>query len=139
MFIEGGTHFGAVAMFRNVILVEDEPFIAIMVEEMLAELGCDLAGTAHSENEAFDLLTKGNVSLALLDIELGAANSLAVADSCRDRNIPIVFMTGYTVSELPEDCRDTPILTKPFTQDDLQIALLRAKPRRELNETRIES
>ena len=126
MFIEGGTHFGAVAMFRNVILVEDEPFIAIMVEEMLAELGCDLAGTAHSENEAFDLLTKGNVSLALLDIELGAANSLAVADSCRDRNIPIVFMTGYTARDVPSQCGDAPILTKPFSEGELQRAIERA-------------
>jgi CheY-like chemotaxis protein len=115
---------------RNVILVEDEPFIAIMVEEMLVELGWDVAGTAYNENDAFTLLEKGEVGLALLDVDLGKSNSLAVAATCRERNIPIVFMTGYTVHEVPEECGDALVLTKPFTQDDLQLALARARPMR---------
>jgi CheY-like chemotaxis protein len=113
---------------RNVILVEDEPFIAIMVEEMLVELGWDVAGTAYNEDDAFTLLEKNEIGLALLDVDLGKSNSLAVAATCRDRNIPIVFMTGYTAHEVPEECGNALVLTKPFTQDDLQIALSRARP-----------
>lgn len=111
---------------RSLIVVEDEPLIAIMVEELAQDLGWTVVGSAHSEAEAFDVLTGCDPGLALLDINLGLATSLAVASTCRDRNIAIVFMTGYTAKDVPLQCGDAPVLSKPFSPQDLALAIRRA-------------
>ena len=111
---------------QNLIVVEDEPIIAMMIEDLAQELGWTVEGSAHTEAEAFSLLDKCRPQLALLDINLGLTTSLAVASSCRDRHIPVVFMTGYTARDVPSQCGDAPVLAKPFSPDDLGRALERA-------------
>jgi CheY-like chemotaxis protein len=111
---------------QSLIVVEDEPIISIMIEELVQELGWTVDGSAQSEAAAFDLLGTCSPQLALLDINLGLTTSLAVAASCRDRHIPIVFMTGYTASDIPDQCGDDPVLAKPFSPDALDRALRRA-------------
>jgi CheY-like chemotaxis protein len=111
---------------QNLIVVEDEPIIAMMIEDLAQELGWTVEGSAHTEAEAFGLLNSCSPQLALLDINLGLTTSLAVASSCRDRRIPVVFMTGYCARDVPIQCGDAPILAKPFSPDDLERALRRA-------------
>jgi CheY-like chemotaxis protein len=108
---------------QNLIVVEDEPLIAMMIEELLAELGWTVDGSAHSEAEAFILLDRCSPKLALLDINLGLTTSLAVAASCRERHIPVVFMTGYSIQDVPRQRGDAPVLSKPFSPEDLKRAL----------------
>lgn len=111
---------------QSLIVVEDEPIISIMIEELVQELGWTVNGSAHTEADAFSLLGACTPRLALLDINLGLTTSLAVAASCRDRHIPIVFMTGYTARDVPSQCGDDPVLAKPFSPDALDQALRRA-------------
>lgn len=110
----------------SLIVVEDEPLIAIMIEELAQELGWAVDGTAYSEADAFCLLDRCSPSLALLDINLGSSTSLAVAATCRDQHIPVVFMTGYTAKDIPPQCGSAPVLAKPFSRDDLERAFARA-------------
>ena len=110
----------------SLIVVEDEPLIAIMIKDIVGELGWTVDRTAYSETEAFTALSECRPSLALLDIKLGQTTSLAVASSCRDRSIPIIFMTGYTATDVPNQCGSAPILAKPFTADQLAVAIRRA-------------
>jgi CheY-like chemotaxis protein len=111
---------------KSLIIVEDEPIIAIMIEDLVRELGWTVDGSAHTEANAFGLLANCSPKLALLDINLGLTTSLAVAASCRDRHIPIVFMTGYTAKDVPVQCGDAPVLAKPFSPEELERALRRA-------------
>jgi CheY-like chemotaxis protein len=111
---------------RNLIVVEDEPILAMMIEDLAEDLGWTVEGTAHTEADAFDVLSHCRPALALLDINLGLTTSLAVASSCRDRHIPVVFMTGYTARDVPPQCGDAPILAKPFSPADFEQAIRRA-------------
>lgn len=98
----------------------------MMIEETVQDMGWTADGSARTEADAFALLDKCHPGLALLDIHLGLTTSLAVAATCRDRHIPIVFMTAYTAREIPPLCGDTPILAKPFSPEDLERAIGRA-------------
>lgn len=111
---------------RNLILVEDEPLLAMMLGESVQELGWIVEGTARTEADAFAVLGKCHPELALLDIHLGLTTSLAIASACRDRHIPVVFMTGYTARDVPSQCGNAPILSKPFSSDELERAIGRA-------------
>lgn len=110
----------------SLVIVEDEPLISIMIEEIATDLGWQVEGCAYSEKEAMALLEACAPTLAILDINLGQTTSLEIAAACRARGIPIVFTTGYTVSQIPDGCGDAPILAKPFSSEDLAIAFRRA-------------
>ncbi|RYG96835.1 MAG: response regulator [Alphaproteobacteria bacterium] len=111
---------------QNLIVVEHEPVISLMIEELAQDLGWTVDGSAHTETTAFILLNSSEPKLALLDIDLGLDTGLGVAASCRDRHIPVVFMTDYTAANVPPQCGTAPIITKPFTPDQLSDAIERA-------------
>jgi len=111
---------------QSLIVIDDEPILATMISDLVSELGWTVDGSAHSEADGFKVLAGCHPGLALLDINLGLTTSLAIAATCRDRNIPIVFMTGYTARDVPSQCGDAPILTKPFSEGELQRAIERA-------------
>jgi len=111
---------------QSLIVIDDEPILTTMISDLASELGWTVDGSAHSEAEGFKVLAGCHPGLALLDINLGLTTSLAIAATCRDRNIPIVLMTGYTARDVPSQCGDAPILTKPFSEGELQRAIERA-------------
>ena len=110
---------------RSLVIVEDEPLISLMIEDWAAELGWHVEAMAHNEVDALNALEKCSPTLAILDINLGSQTSLHVAKVCRDRGIPIVFTTGYTAGDIPLECGDAPVLPKPFSPDELAVALQR--------------
>ncbi|HWJ73272.1 MAG TPA: response regulator [Kaistia sp.] len=110
----------------RLIIVEDEPIIAMMVEEMAIELGWHVEGLADCEAGAAALLNTLHPDLALLDINLGSDSGLRVAEICRGRGVPVVFMTGYPEAEIPPRCDNSPILLKPFLPVELGRAAKRS-------------
>ena len=110
---------------HQMLIVEDQPLISMMMEEMAADLGWDTT-SAYTSDDAFKELARIHPALAILDILLGTTDSLAVAEQCRALNIPIVFTTGLSADDIPEHCWETPILTKPFSEDDFASAVQRA-------------
>jgi CheY-like chemotaxis protein len=107
---------------HQVLIVEDQPLISMMMEEMAVDLGWDTA-SVYTSDDALKQLSRIHPTLAILDILLGTTDCLAVAEQCRALNIPIVFATGLSANEIPKDCRGDPILTKPFSEDDFASAL----------------
>lgn len=107
----------------GLMIVEDEPLIAMMIEDMADEIGWTVQASLHSEAEAFVFLNANQPSLAVLDINLGMTTSLGLAAACHDRNIPVVFTTGYAAADIPTQCGDTPVLAKPFSTDELARAI----------------
>jgi CheY-like chemotaxis protein len=112
---------------RSLIIVEDEPLIAMMIEGVVRDLGWLVAGLAVDEREALALMER-SPDLAILDYRLGSGTSLAIASACRDRGIGIVFVTGYQGEEIAGVCGDAPIVAKPFTPCELAAAVELALP-----------
>lgn len=110
----------------RVLVVEDEVMIAILLEDMLEELGCKLAATASRLDEALSAVEAGGFDFAILDVNLGGDRTFPIADVLRRRGVPFAFATGYGAAGLPEAYRGTPVIQKPFRLDELSALLPQA-------------
>ncbi len=109
----------------RLLIVEDETILALLVEDLLGEMGCRVLGPAGSVTAALALLDAEDIDAALLDIDLGpGGDGCAVADALAARNVPFAFVTGSDMSELPREYRDRPTLQKPFPAGLLREAVL---------------
>jgi len=107
----------------RVFLVEDEALVAMLLEDMLAELGCVPSCTASSLAEGIEQVASVEADIAIIDVNLGGEPSFPIAERLAARGIPVVFSTGYGASDLPPAWRDRPIVAKPFTTEGLRAAL----------------
>ena len=107
----------------RILIVEDEPFIALTLEDMLDELGFALVGTVSQVGEALEMAGREQVDCALLDVNLGSEKIDPVADLLAQRGCPFIFTTGYGRSGIPAAHADRPVLQKPFRMDDLSTVL----------------
>ena len=107
----------------RVLVVEDEYLIRMLLEDMLADLGYDIAAAVGSIAEAGEHATKGDISAAILDVNLDGQQVYPVADILAKRGVPFVFVTGYGEGSLPEPYRTRPTLQKPFQAEQLKRAL----------------
>jgi DNA-binding response OmpR family regulator len=116
----------------RVLLLEDEPLIAMEEESVLQALGIDVV-CVRTANEGLDVLGSGRFDAALLDWKLGAGSSVGVAHRLSEMGVPFIFLTGYQEDAIPDEFRGRPIVHKPFTADQLRnavTALVRTPSRR---------
>nr|WP_298719682.1 response regulator [uncultured Steroidobacter sp.] len=113
----------------RVLVVEDEGPVALLIEDMLLELGCELAASAADVDEACRLAASENIDFALLDLNIGGCSSLPAAQILHRRGIPFVFSTGYGVSRVPAEFQSYPSLAKPYVLSDLEAKILLALDR----------
>ena len=103
---------------KRVLIVEDEPLIAMMLEDFLEVLDRRVAGVAETVAAALAVVEAGGVDAAILDVNLrGGERSTAVAEALAMRGIPFVFATGGSGDSLDPRFQDRPTLMKPFTMD----------------------
>jgi CheY-like chemotaxis protein len=107
----------------RILVVEDEYLIRMLLEDMLADLGYDVAGAVGSIAEASELAAKGDINAAVLDVNLDGQEIYPVADILAKRGLPFVFVTGYGENSLIDPYRDRPALQKPFQVEQLKTAL----------------
>ena len=112
----------------RVLVVEDEGAVALMLEDMLEELGCEIAASVATVARAEEAVRSNAVDVALLDVNLAGETTFGFARELGRRPIPFVFSTGYGDDGLPPDLQDRPVLTKPFTPMDLRRALVSVLP-----------
>jgi DNA-binding response OmpR family regulator len=108
---------------RRALLIEDEGGVALLIEDMLFDLGCELAGSAARVNRACELARSTAADFAVLDLNLDGEPAFPVARILRDRKIPFVFSTGYGAAGMPLEFNGTPVLTKPFVLEELRQAI----------------
>jgi CheY-like chemotaxis protein len=104
---------------RRVLVVEDEILIGMLLEDMLGDLGYEIAATASRVDEAAALAQDGQFDAAILDVNLNGQDVYPVAEILARRGIPFVFATGYGERGLPHDYQHRPTLQKPFQQETL--------------------
>jgi CheY-like chemotaxis protein len=108
---------------RRVLLVEDESMIAMLLEDTLAEIGCEIAGTASRFDDAIEKAKSLSFDVAILDVNLNGRKTYPIAEVVGERGLPFVFATGYGLDSLPPLLQKNPVLKKPFQQQDLERAL----------------
>ena len=104
---------------RRVLVVEDEMMVLIMIEDMLADLGCTSVIAAATVNQAITLIEAQSFDVAMLDMNLNGNDSYGVAEALAARDVPFVFSTGYSGDDLRDGYRDRPVLKKPFLDKEL--------------------
>jgi signal transduction histidine kinase/DNA-binding response OmpR family regulator len=105
---------------KRFLIVEDEPLIALEIMAGLEGVGVDVQGPVGSVEEALRAIDDdGSFDGVLLDANLRGEPAGEIAAALTRRNIPFVFVTGYGRQALPESFGQSPMLTKPFTQEQL--------------------
>lgn len=108
----------------RLLVVEDEAFIALDIEEMLLELGCKVVATASTVDVALACVRRGGIDGALLDANLSGNSVLPVAEELADSAMPFILLTGYPRRESdPLLLRDARRVSKPFSLSSLSAAI----------------
>ena len=108
----------------DVLIVEDDPIIAIDFEDRLLGFGVAGVRTVGSVAQALEAIAARAPDFALLDVELIREKSFAIAERLAVLKIPFVFVTGYgSETSIPAQFAARPRLQKPCSSDALEAAL----------------
>jgi DNA-binding response OmpR family regulator len=108
---------------RSILVVEDEPLIAMMLEDFLETLGHTVHASCECVEDAVAVADKGGFDVAILDVNLGGENAWPVARKLREKQIPFVIATGGHVEPPPPEFANVPLIEKPYTVDRVTPAL----------------
>lgn len=104
---------------RRVLVVEDEMLILMMIEDMLAEFGCEAVSAASDVPKAMELIERQTFDLALLDLNLDGVETYELADALAAKGVPFAFATGYSSCNKRVGYEDRPMLMKPFNIEEI--------------------
>jgi AmiR/NasT family two-component response regulator len=128
----------------RVMVVEDEPVVAVGVVGMIQEAGHEVVGVAHSGEEALAMAADKKAQIAVVDVKLPGMNGIETTSQLVERhNIAVIILTAYAEPEFVEGCAAAGAFTylvKPVTKEallpNLEVAAARAN---ELSELRKEA
>jgi len=101
------------------LIVEDEPLVAELLEDMLREAGYEIAACLGTLDKAMAALESVSCDFAILDINLRGRSTEPVAAVLRGRGVPFLFVSGYGSAQLSQQFLDAPLLSKPFRDEQL--------------------
>ncbi|MBL8566743.1 MAG: response regulator [Hyphomicrobiaceae bacterium] len=113
----------------NVLIIEDEPLIAMEIENLVTDIGHDVVGIARTRAEAVKIASERKPGLVLADIQLadGSSGIDAVNDILKAIEIPVVFITAYPERLLTgERAEPTFLVSKPFRQEMVKAVISQA-------------
>ena len=113
----------------RVLVVEDEALIAVLVEDMLTDLGATVVGPAGSVAQGLDLAERETIDAAVLDVNLRSETIEPIVDKLNALKVPFLFATGYGETGFSK-AAGAPVIEKPYTRETLANALSRIVPRR---------
>jgi DNA-binding NtrC family response regulator len=115
---------------RTILIVEDEPLIAMMLEDFLDTLGHRVAASCDNLADALGHVADGGFDVAILDVRLRDGEQIwPVADALADAGKPFVLATGGHVEPPPARHADAPVLAKPYTLDGIEPVIEQALAR----------
>ena len=114
---------------RRILVVEDEMLLLLMLEDLIADLGCESVTAASSVDTAIRLIDGQIFDAAVLDMNLNGNSSRPVADALAAHGVPFIFSTGHSTFDLSDGYGDRPMLKKPFQYEELVEGFTRLLPR----------
>jgi DNA-binding response OmpR family regulator len=112
-----------VSCAKRILIVDDEWLIAAALTGLIRAIGHEVVGPALNVERALRLISEEEPHAATLDIALGAETSFPIAEALRSLEIPFLFLTGHTRSDLPAKFRNCLLLRKPVSDDVLCAAI----------------
>lgn len=109
----------------RVLVVEDEAMVAMLVEDLLTDLGCVVVDVAGTLEQGLAAAVK-TIDGAILDINLGGAKVFPIADVLSARGVKFLFASGYGSGAAEGHYAGHPVLPKPFRRDALETMLVAA-------------
>ena len=107
----------------GILVVEDEWLVAEEHRSVLEDAGYDIVGPVPSVRRAIPLIENEPIAAAILDIGLNGETSAALVPYLVERDIPFIFVSGYTPSDVPASLRNHQILPKPIIASALILAV----------------
>jgi DNA-binding response OmpR family regulator len=115
-----------VELTSKILLVEDQLLIAMDAEAILNDYGFHVIETATNLEDAHKFVALNDLSLAILDINLGTGTSFQLAKELLAKDIPFAFASGYPSDEAKaHNLGHIPVISKPFGEKEL-IATVKA-------------
>jgi len=111
----------------KVLIVEDESLVAMLVEDVLLDLGHEVVATTGRLDKATQSARELAIDFAIVDLNLNGQRTDAVALILQERGVPFIFATGYGAAGVPEGMSDRPVLQKPFQPYELAAAIAKAR------------
>jgi DNA-binding NtrC family response regulator len=112
----------------DVLIVEDDPIIALGFEDTILGFGVKTVRSASSVAKALEMIADRAPDFALLDVGLVREKSFAIAERLEALKIPFVFVTGYgAIGAVPAAFANKPRLNKPCSTDALEAVLLQRR------------
>lgn len=108
---------------KKVLLVEDEPTVSMMLADLVSEFGHSVDGPYNRLAEAMSAAKNNDVHVGVLDVNVGGEAIYALADILADREIPFVFVTGYSLENINSRFTHVPVLQKPIEREALRVLL----------------
>src|SRR4051812_9002704 len=105
---------------KRVLLVEDEMLVAMMMKDMLTDLGFSVVGPFSRIAEALPVAKSDDLEAAVLDINLNGELVYPVAEALVTRGVPVVFVTGYGAESIDDRFAEVPVLQKPIERQVLE-------------------
>ncbi|MBD9386944.1 response regulator [Rhizobium sp. CG4] len=113
----------------DIMIIEDEPLIAMDIEQMVTDLGHNVTGIARTHKEAIELFKTTRPKMVLADIQLadGSSGLEAMNEILQSTSLPVIFITAFPerllTGERPEP---TFLVTKPFNPDMVKALISQA-------------
>jgi DNA-binding response OmpR family regulator len=99
----------------RILILEDDPFIALDLQAILEADGHEVVGVFDSLDDAYEHLEDG-FDYALLDVDVVGGKSFGVANALAERRIPFAFVSASSPGELPHSLRQAAFIPKPFEE-----------------------
>ena len=106
-------------MSALILILDDDPLIAMDCAIVVEEHGYSVLGPAHSVKEAMDLLIGSRPDAAIIDVNLGTETSLPVAERLDQDGVPFMVVSGYAERSMPSGLQGRARLSKPYRAQDI--------------------
>ena len=107
----------------RVLIVEDGTLIAMGLEDIVKNCGCQIVGPLSSLEQALDTLGHEAFDVAVVDYRLGSRTAVPFLNALNDMSIPFAICTGTEGSEIRTLYPRAAILAKPYTPDDVALVV----------------
>lgn len=97
----------------RVLIVEDEPMIALSLEDVLIEAGFQIAGVAGKLEKALALIKEGGFDAAIVNSNLAGVSASPVANALATCGLPFIVTSGYSQEQMQSQFAGAPFLQKP--------------------------
>lgn len=107
----------------HILVVEDEVLVAMMLEDVLNDFGCNVELASNIET-ALEVIRDIDLNGVLLDMNLQGQKTIVIAEELVRRGVPFLLVTGYAVGgEESPAIKDAPRLQKPFSLQSLALKM----------------